>query len=83
MICFHDAIEDELNNIRNLIGRNRYRAKFVNKHVDEIKIRLKATTVPKKLLFLKLHFKNESNDEIIICNSESDTCTSVQVAISY
>ncbi|CAH8613781.1 unnamed protein product [Schistosoma rodhaini] len=65
MICSDDIILDELANIRNLLSKNGYPMKFIDKHMTETKRRTKLPTVPKKVLFLKLQFLNDATEEIL------------------
>ncbi|VDO66870.1 unnamed protein product [Schistosoma curassoni] len=63
--CSEDTIEEELNNIRNLLSLNGYPMKFIDKHMTEKKTRTKIPIVPKKVLFIKLQFINDTIEEVM------------------
>lgn len=66
MICFIDIIVDKLSNILNLLSRDRYPSKLINKHPNAMKRGPKVTTFPKNVLFIELKFLNDATEEIVI-----------------
>ncbi|CAI2735413.1 unnamed protein product [Schistosoma spindalis] len=64
-ICSEDTIEEELAKIRNILSTNGYPLKFIDKHMMEKKPKAKIPTVPKKVLFIKLQYINETTEEIV------------------
>lgn len=65
IICSDETIIDELSNIHSLLSENCYTKKFINKHMNEMKRIPKVSTVPKKVLFLKVQFLNNATEKIV------------------
>lgn len=49
----------------NLLGKNGYPTKSINKHMNGMKRRPNISTVPQRVLFLKLKFLNDATEEIV------------------
>lgn len=65
MIYSNETIVNCSSNIHNLVSRNGYLTKLMNRHMNEMKRRPNLSTVPKKILFLKLQLLNDATQEIM------------------
>ena len=64
-ICTEDSLPDELQSIRHTLRQNWYPEKFTSKNMKQKPHTTPLTTVPKKSIYLRLHFKGVILSEIV------------------
>nr|CAH8870068.1 unnamed protein product [Trichobilharzia regenti] len=65
LICSDDCLNEELKIIRELLRKNGYPDKFIEKNINSAPRRVSMATVPKKPMFIKLQFLGDNISELI------------------